>query len=235
MRDYPLDPAGRSCWSRSSSSSSLRDRAPSTRLGAITVRQAAVLAILAGCQTLTMLTGGIDLSIGYVASMSGFVTATFVHQPGGWPLGVVVALRCCRAGRPGQRHRHRHLPRPSADHDPGHGPDRVRLRQRLAASERPDGLAACRRAMRDRRRRPDRRPHPQRPARSSCPSRSILILMLRRTGYGRMLYAIGDNPVAARLSGVRSWQVLVVLYVISALLAGDRRAASSRACRTPPA
>ena len=31
---------------------------------------------------------------------------------------------------------------------------------------------------------------------------------------------IGDNPVAARLSGVRSWQVLVVLYVISGLLAG---------------
>ena len=30
-----------------------------------------------------------------------------------------------------------------------------------------------------------------------------------------MLYAIGDNPVAARLSGARSWQVLVVLYVIS--------------------
>ena len=46
-----------------------------------------------------------------------------------------------------------------------------------------------------------------------------LILGLRRTGYGRMLYAIGDNPVAARLSGVRSWQVIVVLYVISALLA----------------
>ena len=48
----------------------------------------------------------------------------------------------------------------------------------------------------------------------------MLLLLLRRTGYGRMLYAVGDNPVAARLSGVRSWQVLVVLYVISALLAG---------------
>ena len=42
---------------------------------------------------------------------------------------------------------------------------------------------------------------------------------LRRTGYGRLLYAIGDNPVAARLSGARAWQVLIVLYVISALLA----------------
>jgi ribose transport system permease protein len=35
-----------------------------------------------------------------------------------------------------------------------------------------------------------------------------------------MLYAIGDNPTAARLSGVRSWQVLIVLYLISGLLAG---------------
>jgi ribose transport system permease protein len=34
-----------------------------------------------------------------------------------------------------------------------------------------------------------------------------------------MLYAIGDNPVAARLSGARSWQVLTLLYVISAILA----------------
>jgi ribose transport system permease protein len=48
----------------------------------------------------------------------------------------------------------------------------------------------------------------------------LILLVLRRTGYGRLLFAIGDNPVAARLSGARSWQVLIVLYVISALLAG---------------
>ena len=48
----------------------------------------------------------------------------------------------------------------------------------------------------------------------------LILIGLRRTGYGRLLYAIGDNPVAARLSGARSWQVLIVLYVISALLAG---------------
>ena len=61
------------------------------------------------------------------------------------------------------------------------------------------------------------------PARTACSSscrwpRSSS-LGLRRTGYGRLLYAIGDNPVAARLSGARGWQVLIVLYVISALLA----------------
>ena len=40
------------------------------------------LAILAACQTLTMLTGGIDLSVGAVASMSGFVVATLVGAQG---------------------------------------------------------------------------------------------------------------------------------------------------------
>ena len=51
------------------------------------------------------------------------------------------------------------------------------------------------------------------------PLAAVILLGLRRTGYGRLLYAIGDNPIAARLSGARSWQVLVVLYIISALLA----------------
>jgi ribose transport system permease protein len=49
---------------------------------------------------------------------------------------------------------------------------------------------------------------------------ALILIVLRRTGYGRLLYAIGDNPVAARLSGARSWQVLIVLYVVSAVLAG---------------
>src|SRR5204862_4400863 len=34
-----------------------------------------------------------------------------------------------------------------------------------------------------------------------------------------LLFGVGDNSVAARLSGVRVWQVLVALYVVSALLA----------------
>src|SRR5947207_9040279 len=51
------------------------------------------------------------------------------------------------------------------------------------------------------------------------PVAAIILFSLKRTGYGRLLYAIGDNPIAARLSGARAWQVLIVLYVISALLA----------------
>ena len=51
------------------------------------------------------------------------------------------------------------------------------------------------------------------------PIAALIIIGLHRTGYGRLLYAVGDNPIAARLSGVKSWQVLLVLYIISALLA----------------
>ena len=38
-------------------------------------------------------------------------------------------------------------------------------------------------------------------------------------GLGRTIYAVGDNPVACRLAGVRIWQVLLAVYVMSALLA----------------
>ena len=47
----------------------------------------------------------------------------------------------------------------------------------------------------------------------------VLILGLRSTGLGRMIYAIGDNPIACRLAGVRVWQVLLAVYVLAGLLA----------------
>ena len=42
---------------------------------------------------------------------------------------------------------------------------------------------------------------------------------LRRTGFGRLLYAVGDNERATRISGVLYWQVILALYLASALLA----------------
>lgn len=47
-----------------------------------------------------------------------------------------------------------------------------------------------------------------------------LVLLLRRTGLGRLIYASGDNRVAARLAGVRVWRVELAVYVGCALLAG---------------
>ena len=193
---------------------------PATRdVGWVTVivRASVPLAILAGCQTLTMLTGGIDLSVGYVASMAGFVTATFLNQPGGWPLGVAVAIGAAVLV--------------GLVNGIGVGVFKVhplivtlgmglvvlgvsnvwQLRMLQTGSGIPielrtmgSGLFA------------DVLPYS---LLVFVPLAVIIIVGLRRTGYGRMLYAIGDNPVAARLSGVRSWQVLVVLYVISSVLA----------------
>jgi ribose transport system permease protein len=47
----------------------------------------------------------------------------------------------------------------------------------------------------------------------------LIVVGLRRTGYGRLLFAIGDNPIAARLAGARVWQVHVALYILSGVLA----------------
>jgi ribose transport system permease protein len=47
----------------------------------------------------------------------------------------------------------------------------------------------------------------------------ILIFILRRTGYGRLLYAIGDNSKACALAGIRVWRILLVNYVTCGLLA----------------
>src|SRR4051794_19695301 len=185
------------------------------------LRQAAVLAILAGCQTLCMLTGGIDLSIGYVASMSGFVVATFVHQPGGWVLGIVVALVAAalvglvNGIGVGIFRVHPLIMTlgmglvvfgfsnvwqlQNVQTGAGVPTELHTIGAGLTGGIVPNDLLIV------------------------VPIAVFLILLLRRTGYGRMLYAVGDNPVAARLSGVRSWQVLVLLYVISALLAGVAR------------
>jgi ribose transport system permease protein len=45
-----------------------------------------------------------------------------------------------------------------------------------------------------------------------------IILLLRKTGFGRNLYALGDNAVASRLSGIRAWQVLIAVYALSGVL-----------------
>ena len=52
------------------------------------------------------------------------------------------------------------------------------------------------------------------------PMAALIIYALRRTGFGRLLYAIGENEDAARLAGVRSWQVILALYALSGLIAG---------------
>ena len=44
--------------------------------------------------------------------------------------------------------------------------------------------------------------------------------MLHRTTTGRRLYAIGNNPVAARFSGIRVDRIRFILFVLSGMASG---------------
>ena len=163
-----------------------------------------------------MLTGGIDLSVAMVASMAAYVLATQVPSQG--PLvAVLLALAACGAA--------------GLANGIGVGVFRVHpLIMTLAMSLVVLGLMTVYQLI-------------MVAAGSRVPAEvawvgggssfglpnnlilfvplALLILWaLRRSGYGRLLYAVGDNERAARLSGVRVWQVLLTLYVLSALLAG---------------
>ena len=183
-----------------------------------TIKFAIPLAILAAAQTLTMLTGGIDLSVGVVATMTAFVMATQVA----WidpVLAIPLALGCAALAGLGERHRRRHLPGPPADHDPG--------RRRWSSR----GCCSCISASCWAAAWTCRRPSPGSGSGRSfgnipnallvfIPVALFMGLLLRRTGFGRLLYAIGDNEGATRLAGVRYWQVIIVLYILAAILAG---------------
>jgi len=45
-------------------------------------------------------------------------------------------------------------------------------------------------------------------------------LMMTRTSYGMRIYAVGGNPVAAQIAGVKTGRVLFSVYALSGLLAG---------------
>jgi ribose transport system permease protein len=63
----------------------------------------------------------------------------------------------------------------------------------------------------------------------------VLYLILSRSGMGRKTYAVGNNEIAAYLSGIRTPRVLVMVFVISGVLnalAGPGGAAAGRQCRT---
>jgi ribose transport system permease protein len=52
-----------------------------------------------------------------------------------------------------------------------------------------------------------------------APIAALVISGLRWSGFGRLVYAIGDNLEACQLAGVRVWRVLLVDYAICSLLA----------------
>ena len=181
-----------------------------------TLKFAIPLAILAACQTLTMLTGGIDLSVAAVATMTSFVVATQAPTEGAF---VAIALALSAAAFAGLISgigvgvlRVHPLIMTLGMGLVVFGFMTVYQRSVLTSGSAvpaelawlgsgrsfgfPNGLLLI------------------------IPLAALIIYSLRRFGYGRLLYAVGDNETAARLSGVRVWQVLILLYVISGLLAG---------------
>jgi ribose transport system permease protein len=183
---------------------------------ATTIRTAVPLAILAACQTLAMLTGGIDLAVGAVASMAAFLMATLA--PGQGPI-VAIAVAILAAVIAG------------LVNGVGVGVFKVHpLIMTLGMSLVVLGLMSVYQVLMV-------REGTLIPAAILwlgsgisfgfvpnnllvfVPVAIIVVVGLRRSGYGRLLFAVGDNPIAARLAGARIWQVLVALYILSAILA----------------
>lgn len=181
-----------------------------------TIKIAIPLAMLAACQTLTMLTGGIDLSVGTAATIAAYLTATLAPLIGVPPaialalaaalvIGLVNAfgIAICRVHP---------LIMTLGTALIATGCLLVYQRYVIATGVLipeallwlgtgrtwglPNSLALF------------------------IPFAALVIWAQRRSGFGRLLYAIGANEAAARLSGVRVWQVQGALYTLSSLIAG---------------
>ncbi|UWQ96904.1 ABC transporter permease [Rhodobacteraceae bacterium M385] len=179
------------------------------------IKFAIPLAMLAACQVLTMLTAGIDMSAGIIATVSAFVCATLGPLIGVTPAVLVALAAGVTAGLVN-----------------GFGVGVVRVHplimtlgtgliatgclqvyQRFVISTgtlipetlvwlgtgrtagMPNGLFIF------------------------VPFAVAVLFLMRFTGFGRLLFALGSNEDAAKLSGVRSWQVYLALYALSGLIA----------------
>jgi ribose transport system permease protein len=181
-----------------------------------TLRFAIPLAIIAACQTLTMLTGGIDLSVAVVASMTAYVMATTVSDFGWLAASLIALVPAAVVGLVngigvGIFRVHPLIMTISMSLVVS-GAVNVYARANITGGTRvppeitwlggqnlfgfPNSLLLF------------------------VPLAALILFGLRRFGYGRLLYAVGDNETAARLAGVRVSSVLVVLYLISGVLAG---------------
>jgi ribose transport system permease protein len=187
----------------------------SARWAGNTVKFAIPLAMLAACQTMTMLTGGIDMSAGAVATISAFVVATQTPLLGPGPAMVVALLPGLLLGLVNGLgvgvFRVHPLIMTLATSLIGIGCLQVYQRSVIASGSVvppvlewlgtgltrgvPNALLVF------------------------VPFAALILWAEKRTGFGRLLYAVGANEGAARLSGVRTWQVYLALYAVSGLIA----------------
>ncbi|MFT5364760.1 MAG: ribose transport system permease protein [Dinoroseobacter sp.] len=179
------------------------------------IKFAIPLAMLAACQVLTMLTAGIDLSVGVVATVAAFVCATLSTVWGVAP-AVMIALSCGVVV--------------GVVNGIGVGVVRVhplimtlgtgliatgclQVYQRMfinAGSEVPGFLVWLGTG---------RTAGMPNGLFMFIPFALFILWLMRYTGFGRLLFALGSNEKAAKLSGVRAWQVYIALYALSGLIA----------------
>ncbi len=181
-----------------------------------TIKFAIPLAMLAACQTLTMLTGGIDLSAAVAATISAFVMATqvpIVGVPLAICIGLVPAIMIGMVNGFGVAVCRVHpLIMTLGTGLIATGCLQVYQRFVIASgSVIPDGLAWLGTG---------RTWGLPNALILFVPIAILIIWAQRRTGFGRLLYALGSNETASRISGVRSWQVFLALYMLSGLIAG---------------
>ena len=176
---------------------------------------AAPLGIVAAGQTLVMLTGGIDLSVASVATASAYLMATHSALGGVtavcWGLGVGLIVGLIN----------------------GIGIALLRVQplvMTLGAGLMTEGMLVVysQKMMADAPRVP---PFIESLGAGKvlgtipndlllwAPIALVVVYILRWTGFGRLLYAVGDNSEACRLAGIRVWRVLLVNYVLCSLLA----------------
>nr|WP_292763987.1 ABC transporter permease [Mesorhizobium sp.] len=181
-----------------------------------TIKFAIPLALLAGCQTMTMLTGGIDLSVGTAATMAAFIVATqgvMYDAPTAMMIALIPAVIIGFANGIGVGVFRVHpLIMTLGTSLIGIGCLQVYQRTVIASGAKvpefliwlgtgvtggfPNALLLF------------------------VPVAALLLFIQKRTGFGRLLYAIGDNERATRLAGVKYWQVILALYMLSSILAG---------------
>lgn len=181
-----------------------------------TLKIAIPLAMLAACQTLTMLTGGIDLSVGTVATISAYLTATLAPLIGVSPAIAIALLSAVVIGMVN-----------------GFGIAICRVHPLIMTLGTALIATGCllvyqRYVIATGVLIPDFLLWLGTGRSFGLPNSLVLfvpfaILVIwaqRRSGFGRLLYAIGANEAAARLSGVRVWQVHLTLYTLSGVIAG---------------
>ena len=228
----------------SSSASPIGGRFFSSYTLTLILQQIAIVGILGAAQTLVILTAGIDLSIGVIMVISSVVMGncavtygmpTPIAIAGGFVVGARLRLAQRLSRRP---HEAAALHRDARHLEHRHG-DELHL-----FGQRDDPRHRCRR-------------HRRRCCISSAPASSsaapcftlgviamvllVLVLwyVLNHTAWGRHVYAVGDDPEAAKLSGIQTKKVLLDRLRArrrhrSASPPGSRSAATARSHRPRP-